>query len=47
LGVGGLSKEELIRKIQDIENGLITVKIEDGEIVSTSIQRQDLEYREG
>jgi len=41
------SKEEIIEKIRDIENGIVTVKIEDGEIISTSVQRQDLEYREG
>ncbi len=42
-----MRKEDAIRKIREMDNGIITLTIEDGEIVSTSIQRQDMDYREG
>ncbi len=42
-----MHKEDAIRKIKEIDNGIITITIEDGKIVSTSIQRQDMDYREG
>ena len=47
--MGGLTlnKIEAIEKIREMQNGIITVKIEDDQVVSTSIQQNDMDYREG
>ena len=42
-----LLKSEAIRKLKEIDNGMVTVKIEDGKVVSISVQRNDMQYREG
>ncbi len=42
-----LSKQEVIEKIKNTQNGIITIKIKDGKIVSLSAQKNDMQYREG
>lgn len=42
-----MNKIDVIQKIREIENGIITIKIEDDQVVSSSIQKQDMDYREG
>lgn len=42
-----MNKIDVIQKIREIENGIITVKIEDDQVVSSSIQKHDMDYREG